>query len=227
MTALIFANGGTLKEYVGDELMAIFGAPLEQPDHAARACRTAIAMRDRLIELDAIWADQGRPPLKARIGVNSGTMLLGNLGSSYRFTYGVLGKDVSLGSNMETLAGNYDIKILVAENTVRLVEDDFILRQVDMVDAKDRIKPIGVYELVAAAATPLPEEQANALRYFREGFDAYMHREWKTALNAFENALAARKEDGPSRVLAERCRIYQEEPPGASWDGVFRYQEEA
>ena len=124
---------------------------------------------------------------------------------------------------METLAGNYDVKILIAENTARLVQDEFILRRLDLVDAQGYVEPIGVYELFAETATPLPDEQTNALRLFREGFEAYQRQQWETAADAFTKAMALRDGDGPSRVMVERCRIYQNEPPGEDWDGVFRH----
>ena len=113
MSEQVFANWGTLKEYVGDELMAIFGAPLEQADHAARACRTALAMRDARHALGAEWAKTGRPRLRARTGINSGLMLVGNLGSRYRFAYGVLGDQVNLASRLEGLNRTYGTEILI------------------------------------------------------------------------------------------------------------------
>jgi adenylate cyclase len=103
MTEAVFACGGTLKEYVGDELMAIFGAPVEQQDHATRACHAALEMRARRRSLSNEWAERGRPSLRARTGINSGRMLVGNLGSKYRFSYGVLGDNVNLGSRLEGL----------------------------------------------------------------------------------------------------------------------------
>ena len=100
MTEQVFAFQGLLKEYVGDELMAIFGAPLEQKDHAQRACLTALAMRDRLRALRPVWENMDRPSLRTRTGINSGNMLVGNVGSKYRFSYGALGDHVNLGSRL-------------------------------------------------------------------------------------------------------------------------------
>ena len=120
MTEQIFAYQGTLKEYVGDELMAIFGAPIEQATTPTRACAAALAMRERALPCGSEWAKIGRPPLIARTGVNSGLMLVGNLGSNYRFAYGVLGDHVNLGSRLEGLNKQYGTEILIGENTARL-----------------------------------------------------------------------------------------------------------
>jgi adenylate cyclase len=156
MTEEVFAQGGTLKEYVGDELMAFFGAPVEQPDHAARACAAALAMRERRLALSAEWAAMGRPPLRARTGINSGPMLVGNLGSRYRFAYGVLGDQVNLGSRLEGLNRVYGTDILVGEGTARLVQPSFVLRELDLVRAKGKEQAVRVYELLARAGAPSP-----------------------------------------------------------------------
>jgi adenylate cyclase len=223
MTEHIFDQQGTLKEYVGDELMAIFGAPLEQPDHAHRACAAALAMRDRLHALRSDWAKIGRPALKARTGVNSGPMLVGNLGSRYRFAYGALGDQVNLGSRLEGLNKEYGTEIIVGENTARLVEGSFLLREMDMVRVVGRQQCVHIYELVAASAAQLPTEKQRALSAYAAGLDAYCRQQWKEALSLFDEALALWPEDGPSRVMAERCRIYQASPPPEDWDCVFEH----
>jgi adenylate cyclase len=221
MTEQVFAYQGTLKEYVGDEMMAIFGAPLEQADHAQRACSAALAMRHRLHTLRAEWAEMGRPPLRARTGVNSGPMLVGNLGSQYRFAYGALGDHVNLGSRLEGLNKTYGTEILIGENTARLVEDSFLLREVDQVRVKGRVQPVHIYELVGNSADSLPKEKEQAFSYFVAGLEAYRQQHWQEALELFSQSLTLLPDDGPSSIMAERCRIYQETPPPTDWDGVF------
>jgi len=221
MTEEIFTYQGTLKEYVGDELMAIFGAPLEQADHAQRACSAALAMRDRLRALRSEWAKMGRPPLRARTGVNSGPMLVGNLGSRFRFAYGALGDHVNLGSRLEGLNKTYGTEILIGENTVQLVGDSFRMREVDQVRVKGREQPVRIYELLGNSGDSLPREMEESLNYFAAGLEAYRQQAWQEALALFKRSLAILPEDGPSRLMAERCRIYQETPPPTDWDGVF------
>ncbi len=220
VTAQVFAHWGTLKEYVGDELMAFFGAPLEQPDHAQRACAAALAMRDQRLALNAEWAARGRPPLRARTGINSGPMLVGNIGSKYRFAYGVLGDQVNLGSRLEGLNRVYGTEILVGENTAGLVGEAFRLRELDTVRAKGKQQAIRVYELLARAGTALPPGQEKAIALYAGGLEAYRKQRWREALSIFEEALAAWPGDGPAAVLAGRCRAFQATPPVGS-DGVF------
>jgi adenylate cyclase len=221
MTEQIFAYEGMLKEYVGDELMAIFGAPIAQADHAERACATALAMRERRAELREEWAKIGRPPLIARTGVNSGLMLVGNLGSKYRFAYGVLGDQVNLGSRLEGLNKQYGTDILIGENTVQLIGDAFLLREIDLVRVIGRENAVRIYELLAKAGTSLPQAQEKAFRSYAAGLEAYRQQRWHDAIGLFEEGLALWHGDGPSRVMAGRCQVYQKTPPPEDWDGVF------
>ncbi len=223
MTDQVFAHQGTLKEYVGDELMAIFGAPLDQADHAQRACAAALAMRDRLQALRQEWARIGRPPLAARTGINSGLMLVGNIGSRYRFSYGALGDQVNLGSRLEGLNKMYRTEIILGENTARLVEGSFLLRELDMVRVVGRKQPLRIYELVGKADDSLPKERTQSLRHFASGLEAYRRQLWEDAIALFNQSLAIWPEDGPSRIMAERCRMYQEACPPADWDCVFEH----
>ncbi len=222
MTAKVFEFQGTLKEYVGDELMAIFGAPLEQPDHAARACRAALAMRDRLAELRRTWAETGRPALRARTGINSGPMLVGNLGSRYRFAYGVLGDQVNLGSRLEGLNKIYGTEILVGENTVALLEDEFVVREIDQVRVKGRRQPVRIYELLGTTSDDLRDDLRAALDAYERGLAAYRAQRWEEAVKAFERVWDTWPEDKASRVMFERCLHYRQTPPPPDWDGVFQ-----
>jgi adenylate cyclase len=220
VTEQVFNYQGTLKEYVGDELLAIFGAPLEQTDHAARACAAALAMREQRLALASEWARVGRPRLKARTGINSGPMLVGNLGSRYRFAYGVLGDHVNLGSRLEGLNRAYGTEILIGENTARLVEGEFRLREIDMVRVVGRTQTVRVYELLARAG-PLSSELETALKAYAAGLEAYRAQGWREALALFTDAATRWPGDGASRAMAERCEIFQKTPPPQPWDGVF------
>jgi adenylate cyclase len=221
MTEQVFAQGGTLKEYVGDELMAFFGAPIDQPDHAARACAAALAMREQRLALNGEWAASGRPPLRARTGINSGPMLVGNLGSSYRFAYGVLGDQVNLGSRLEGLNRVYGTDILVGESTALLVQPSYLLRELDVVRVKGKQQAVRVYELLARAGARLPPGLESAVAQYAAALEAYRQQRWDEALALFEQALAIRPDDGPSRTMAHRCRTYRRTPPAEEWDGAF------
>jgi adenylate cyclase len=221
MTEQIFAYQGMLIGYVGDELIASFGAPLAQSDHAERACAAALAMREHRAMLRTEWAKLGRPPLIARTGINSGLMLVGNLGSTYRFAYSVLGDHVNLGSRLEGLNKQYGTEIIIGENTAPLVEKSFVLREIDIVRVVGREQPVRIYELLARAGTLLPKEQEKAFNSYAAGLDAYRQQRWSEALGLFQESLALWREDGPSQTMAQRCQIYQKTPPPEEWDGVF------
>lgn len=221
MTEQVFEHQGMLKEYVGDEMMAIFGAPIEQPDHARRACAAALDMQAKRRTMSEEWVAQGRPALHARTGINTGVMLVGNLGSEYRFSYGTLGDNVNLGSRLEGLNKAYRTEILVGENTARSVAGDFVLREVDRVRVVGKQEPVGVYELLARADAPLAPERTKALAAFAAGLEAFRVQRWAEAKALFHEALEHWPQDGPSRTLLERCGIYEVSPPPEGWDGVF------
>jgi adenylate cyclase len=222
MTEQVFSFEGTLKEYVGDELMAIFGAPIELPDHAQRACESALAMQQRLSILRHEWVKSGRPALEARIGINSGEMLVGNIGSDYRFSYGVLGDQVNLGSRLEGLNKHYHTRILIGENTAQMVGASFILREVDLVQVMGKKQAVHIYELLGSLKDPVSTEMMEAINRYKSGLEAYRGQRWTEARRCFKSALTIWPEDGPSQVMDSRCEFYEREPPRGHWDGVFR-----
>src|SRR5262245_34207134 len=221
MTELIFANEGMLNEYIGDELLAIFGEPIEQSGHWQRACAAALAMQEARHALGDEWARMGWPRLRARTGINSGPVLVGNLGSRYRFAYGVLGDHVNLGSRLEGLNRIYGTEILIGENTAQLVEGAFVTREVDIVRVRGREQAVRTYELVATAGAVLPPEHEEALQLYAAGLAAYRKQLWADAFGLFTQAFGALPGDGPSRMMASRCQAYQSAPPPDDWDGVF------
>ncbi|MFL6233598.1 MAG: CHASE2 domain-containing protein [Thermoanaerobaculia bacterium] len=221
MTRLVLENGGTLDKYMGDALMAFFGAPLAHPDHAARACRAAIAMREELVRLNEGWHRDGKLPphltLGIGIGLNSGEMSVGNVGSEVVFGYTVIGDNVNLGSRIEGLNKDYGSQILVSEFTARSAGGGFLFRELDWVRVKGKQKPVGIHELLDAA--PSSPDQTERAALFAQGLAAYRAQDFTGAAALFAD-LADRLDDGTGRIFQERCRHYQEEPPSADWDGV-------
>ena len=224
MTDQVFSFRGTLKEYVGDELMAIYGAPIAQSEHPLNACASALAMQDRLAEMNVDWQKMGRPTLKARIGVNTGPMLVGNLGSPYRFSYGVVGDQVNLASRLEGLSSIYGTDILIGEETAERVKNNFILREVDRVRVKGRKQNVGIFELIAPIDQTLPASRESAMACYAEGLDAYRQQHWTRAMDRFEKTIELRPEDGPAKTMTERCLDFKDRPPGEKWDGTFNHQ---
>src|SRR6185295_866748 len=141
------------------------------------------------------WVAMGRPPIVARTGINSGPMLVGNLGSKYRFSYGVLGDNVNLGSRLEGLNKVYGTDIMIGQNTARLIGDTFVLREVDMVRVKGREQAIQIYELIATASVGVDSTYAQALTLYAEGLAAYRSATWGEGIAAFQEALRVRPED--------------------------------
>jgi adenylate cyclase len=178
-------------------------------------------MREHRNALRAEWAKLGRPPLITRTGINSGLMLVGNLGSQYRFAYGVLGDHVNLGSRLEGLNKVYGTGILIGENTARLVEKSFVLSEIDIVRVVGREQPVRIYALLAKYGTSLPRAQEKAFSAYAAGLEAYRQQRWDEALGLFAECLTLWSGDGPSRTLAERCQLFHKTPPPEEWDAVF------
>ena len=172
--------------------------------------------------LGAEWAKLGRPHLRARTGINTGPMLVGNVGSRYRFAYTVLGDSVNLASRLEQLNRVYGTQIMIGEHTARQVAAAFLLRQIDRVRVKGRQQALDIYELIATLDAPIPDSRREMLDRYAVALKAYRERQWDEAAALFEQCLALCPEDGPSLVMAERCRIYRATSPGG-WDGAFEH----
>lgn len=221
MTEEIFNHHGALLMYIGDALMAVFGAPVESPAHAEQACRAALAMRKRLFILQLEWSAMDRPMLSARIGINTGPMLVGNLGSDQRFTYGVLGDPVNLASRLEGLNKLYGTDILIGENTAAMVQDRFLLRELDAVRVVGKQQAVKIFQLVGSLEDPVDPDQRLFLEIYAEALDAYRGRRWKEAMSLFEKGAQILREDPSCIVMFKRCRQYLENPPPEHWDGVY------
>jgi adenylate cyclase len=201
--------------------MAFYGAPIEQEDHPMMACYTAIDMVKKLRNLQDEWAARKLPQLSMRIGIHTGEMVVGNIGSNKRFNYTVMGDAVNLASRLEGLNKAYGTETLIGEDTARLVEKSILLREVDMVQVVGRAQAVRIYEPLARAGTSLPPEQEQAFSFYAAGLEAYRKRRWDEALELFKESLVLWPGDGPSRTMADRCQIYQTVPPPEEWDGVF------
>lgn len=221
MTEEVFAVRGTLVEYVGDEMFALYGAPVTQSDHAMRACLSALAMRERREALSDAWEKIGRPRIKARTGINSGNMLVGNIGSKYRFHYGAMGDAVNLASRLEGLNKIYGTQIIISGTTADLVTGAFRLRELDLVRVKGRAQALHIYELIGVVDMPLADEHRQLLDLYEAGLASYRRRDWDGALELFGQCLALSPQDRPSLLMQQRCRVYRDKPPRPDWDGTF------
>jgi len=219
MTEIIFRRVGTLDKYIGDAIMAFWGSPIPQEDHARQACATALEMQRRLRELNKKWATQGRKQLAIGVGVNTGPMSVGNMGSPQRLAWTVMGDNVNLASRLEGINKQYHTGIVISESTRQQVADAFVERELDRIRVKGKLHPVKIYELLGFAneATAYYDLRTR----FEEGLCAYRSQCWHQAMEKFGELLVAYPEDGPSREFLRRCREYLEDPPPASWDGVY------
>jgi len=220
MTDVVFKYDGLLDKYIGDAVMAVWGAPLDQPDHARRACLTALDMLDELHRLQKKWSAEGLPVLNIGIGVNAGPMVVGNMGSDRRFNYTVMGDSVNTGSRLEGLNKVYGTNIIVSQTTLEKVQEEFIARELDLVRVKGKGQPVKIFELLSLVKTASTDQRALA-----DGFHAalaeYRKRNWDKAREAFQKVLAQFPHDGPAKLYLERSETLSKNPPPADWDGVY------
>ena len=217
----ITREGGTIDKFIGDALMALWGAPLPIPDHALPACRAALGCTLSLAEHSAKLEKQGFPPIQCRIGINSGEAVVGNLGAQTRLDYTAIGDEVNLASRLEGLGKYYGTAILISEATFQQVSTHILARPIDRVSVAGRERPTLVYELRGLREEREPEFEILAEIYTR-GLEAYFRGEWTVAADCFREALALAPHDKPSKVLLDRCTGYRSVPPPSDWDGVHR-----
>ncbi len=226
MTKIVFDTQGTLDKYIGDAVMAFWGAPYEDAHHAINACNAALNMMCRIHELQTKWASEGKPKLDIGIGLNSGVASVGNMGSALRYGYTALGDTVNLSSRLEGLNKDYGTHILVNESTYQAAKGGgFLFRELDIIRVKGKLQGVKIYELydrieVLQKSDNLTEvEERFAL--FIEARGLYARRNWSEAQNAFQTILDRWPDEGPSRMYWKRCQEYLFDEPPANWDGVF------
>jgi adenylate cyclase len=210
MTELVLDSGGTLDKYIGDAVMAIWAAPIDVPDHAARACEVALRMQEALVGLNKKWQAEGKPRVAIGIGINTGPMSVGNMGTHARFDYTVLGDQVNLGARLEALTKEYGVDILVGEATAKAAGPLFVFREVDVVRVKGRAGAAAVYELVGRAGVKVDPRFAEALALYRQ-------REFARARELFTQLSG----DETAAIMATRCAQLSSAPPPEDWDGVY------
>lgn len=220
MTQVIATQGGTVDKFIGDAIMAFWGAPALTADHAARACETALRSQRKLAELRAAPDVAGFEHIRARIGIATGDVLVGNVGSHDRFNYTVMGDTVNLASRLESLNKLYGTEILMSDPTGEALRQGIIARPVGVVQVKGKRQCVEVWEPLCLAN----EEDAVARelsRLFVEGLGNYLERDFQGAAEQYQAALRLRPSDKPAAVLLERCREFQNAPPAEDWNGVY------
>jgi len=220
---VIVANGGTIDKFIGDAVMAFWGAPMPQNDHALRCCRAALACRGAL-ENSRLTDDQGQP-LQIRIGINSGRMLVGNIGSELRLNYTVIGDAVNVASRLESANKQYLTQILIGAETKRLVNDVMITREIDHIAVYGKTEGLAVYELIGSLEDANDDKSRPAwIAHYEEGLLNYRNRNFASAIICFEAALRDRPHDRPAVLMLDRCRLLEQSGVDEKWRPVLSLQ---
>jgi len=230
MTNILLDHQGTLDKYIGDSIVAFYGAPVTVEEHELLACKTALAMEKKIVELREKWSHEDDKPdlvhqLRHRVGLNSGPMVTGNMGSEMRMNYTMMGDTVNVAARLESSAKLYGVYIHVAENTYKKVKDEFEWRTLDYVRVKGKKVPVHVYELLSEKGQ-LDDDTAKMLMIFHEGLELYNAQKWNDALKKFEESATLEDEfptrpTTPSKVYIFRCNHFIENLPEKDWDGVW------
>lgn len=221
-TTLILNSGAMLDKYIGDAIMAVFGAPLPSDNHAETACLTAIQIQRALSEY-YIKRGGDRPVFETRIGLNTGKMVIGNIGSERRTDYTAIGDSVNLASRLEGVNKQFGTRIIISESTFEKARGSIETRELDLVRVKGKNIPVRIYELIAGKGQ-LSGDELGHLEQFHEGLKLYRAKSWKEAEAAFEKVLSARPDDGPSKTYISRCRTLEENGVPDDWDGVYIFK---
>jgi class 3 adenylate cyclase/uncharacterized membrane protein len=226
MSDVILEKEGTIDKYQGDAIVAFFGAPLDLPDHALRACLTAIIMKR--LENDVnnhIAKNKLSPlPLLTRIGINSGDMVVGNMGTQKKMNYTIVSNAVNLASRLEGINKQYGTWILASEDTIKETHGKILARKLDRIRVVGINEPTQIYEIIDTTADATSAVKGKLDR-FAEAYELFQERKWKSAENEFKKILTDHLDDGPSRLYLTRCQKFQQYPPTDDWDGVFSFKE--
>ncbi len=221
MTKIVINSKGTLDKYIGDAIMAFWGAPLPIQDHALRACRTAVQMQERLAELRKEWDLSEDQQIKIRIGLNTGDVVVGNIGGQNRFDYTVMGDTVNLASRLEGANKQYGTLNMISEYTYDVVKNDVVARELDNIRVKGKEKPTRVYELIGLQEDEEAVKKIEELNFYLKGLKKYQNADFAEAEKLFIKSSDLCPDDGPSKLYIERCQYYIENPPDKEWNRVF------
>ncbi|MCC7356973.1 adenylate/guanylate cyclase domain-containing protein [Candidatus Uhrbacteria bacterium] len=219
MTDIVFKHAGVLDKYIGDAVMAFWNAPLDQSDHALRAVSTGLEMRDALEELNASKAF-GDLEMHIGIGINTGEMVVGNVGGNTRFDYTVIGDNVNLGSRLEGLTKEYGVAFIIAESTKGELRDAVITRRLDKVTVKGKKEPVVIYEAMELKENAT-QQRIDLAHDFESALDLYFSRQFEQCIESCQVILKKYPNDGPTNNLLERAKIFLNAPPAMNWDGTW------
>jgi adenylate cyclase len=222
MTEVVHVTRGTIDKYMGDAIMAFWGAPVRDPDHAANAVKAGLAMLNALKSLNKEFEAEGKEPLKIGVGVNSGPMAVGNMGSHFRRAYTVMGDAVNLGSRLEGLTKFYGVDLLVSDVT-SMAADQYLYREIDLVRVKGKAKPVTIYDTQGLVGE-VSEEWIKRANQFKSTLEAYRDQDWVTARQLLTELQREEPESKLYQLYLQRIDYFQSDPPAPDWDGVFTHK---
>ncbi len=220
MAGIILKNGGNLNKFEGDAIMAFWGAPLDEPNHATLAAQSALECRAALTQLHEKWEKEGKPLLDFRVGLSTGEVIAGNVGSSDRFDYTIMGDIVNLGSRLEGANKIYGSHIMIADATATTLGDKYELRRLDRLRVKGKDEPVDVYELLAAKGQ-LNETHTKIVQDFHQAIEYYRNLKFADAETRFQEIAKLAPSDGPTKTYLARCAQFKQTPPTEGWDGTW------
>jgi adenylate cyclase len=227
MVEAVFKHKGTLDKYIGDAIMAVFGSPLPLAEHAIMAVQTSLEMRGRLQELNELRQTTNQSAIKIGIGINSDTVISGNIGSSKRMEFTAIGDGVNLGSRLESVSKQYGCDIIISDNTYKICQNDVWARELDYIRVKGRNEPVAIYELIGLRNDTINSAKLELIEHYHKGREYYLKRQFTSALSEFVRALSADNQDKASMLYMSRCQHWLQSPPSdADWDeGVWTFKE--
>lgn len=220
MTDILMAHDGTVDKFEGDAIISFFGAPIYFEDHARRCCFAALDMQKRLSELRTQWKKEGKHELHMRIGLNTGPMVVGNMGSKNRMDYTMMGDSVNLAARLEGANKQYRTFTMISEDTYEQAREHIEVRELDSIRVVGKNQPVKIFELLGRKGE-IDDKIREIRSLFQAGLDHYKKRQWEEGITCFENILNKYDDDGPSLIYFERCITFQNYPPEDDWDGVF------
>jgi adenylate cyclase len=234
MVEAVFNYKGTLDKYIGDAIMAVFGSPLPIPDHAWMAVQTAIDMRHRLKEFNIKRIEHLKPQnqkeldmatIRIGIGINSDTVISGNIGSTRRMEFTAIGDGVNLGSRLEGASKQYGTDAIISETTYKFCSDRIWVRELDCIQVKGKNQPVGIYELIGLKSDPLSPVETQIIEHYHAGREHYLARKFSKAVAEFAEVLELDHQNKAANIHITRCQHFLLNPPEDSWDGVWRMTE--
>ena len=221
MVDVVLTNRGVLDKFIGDAIMALFGVPFNGERDADDAVNVANGMFVALSALNQQRVAAGVDAISIGVGISTGVVVVGNIGSPKRMEYTVIGDSVNLASRLEGVTKTYGSKVLISESTRLELKEKHLLRAIDLLRVKGKTEPVAIYEAMDHFTEDSFPNLQRTVAHFNAGISSYRTQRWDDAIACFNDALALHPGDRPSRVFLERAQIFRQTPPAADWDGVW------